>query len=607
MSLGKYKDIVLRNFSGGLNTKFDASDLDISESPNLQNISYDGRNSFGPRKGTTVFKSSASGDGVKDTYSFRDREGNWHVIKTTVSALRYLNTYTSAFEVLRDGNTPGYNYGFAYYGSATLDDFLYYGNGIDQMRAWHPRYLVVSGVLSATATVIPLSTSTSLSALGWLSAGSFVMNGEEGYYASAVGTSLSCVQRVSNAANQSTQAPIAQLPISAAYRFTYDGVAATYSLSGHPKGNILKTVGNRLHIAGVSTAEEVDFYSKIDNPWDFSFATTLSAGDGGAFSFSEGGGPIIGYGSKDNTLVVFKNNVIRGLQFNDDDIPVPITVIDGVGLGAVTSKSIVPVESDIFFASPIGAIRSLVKRDNEQGFSLNQVAQKIQPTLLSLNMASAAATYFDQKWLLAAATSGASQNNTVLVYDFIYNSWVKWTGINANDFFIYNDGLYYGSSNENATYKLFEGYDDNGAGYETFQYTKKLDYDLPHELKRLRYVYVEGSMTTNSEIRVDLFYNEEESPITKTISGSGAYVNITGEAEEIGSSTFGLGTYGGSDSDETYLLYKFRVRLSYDNVDFFNMQMKFSSDEAGSVWKISKVAPYVTDITGKKFPVDNVI
>lgn len=605
--VGKYKDLVLRNFSGGLNTKFEASDLDVNESPDLQNVAYDGRNSFGPRRGTTVFKSSAAGDGIKDTPSFRDRKGTWHVLKTTVSAVRYLNTYTSAFEILKDGFTPGYNFGFAYYGSATLDDFGYFCNGIDQMWAWHPRYLVVSGATSASDTVLYLSTSNALSALGWLSAGSFVMNGEEGYYASLSGNALSAITRVSNAANQATFAPIAQLPISANYRFTYDGVANTYSLSGHPRGNILKVVANRLHVAGVSTAGEVDFYSKIDNPWDFSYATTLSAGDGGAFSFSEGSGQVVGFGAKDNTLVVFKNNAVRGLQFNDDDIPVPLTVIDGVGLGAITAKSIVPVESDIFFASPIGAIRSLVKRDNEQGFSLNSVAQKIQPTLQTLNMASAAAVYYDQKWLLAAATSGASQNNVVLVYDFIYGSWSKWTGINANDFFIYEDGLYYGSSNENATYALFQGFDDNGAGYETYQYTKKLDYELPHELKRLRYVYIEGSITTNSEIRVDLFYNEEQSPITKTISGSGGYVNITGEAEEIGSSTFGLGTYGGQDSDETYLLYKFRVRLSYDNVDFFNMQMKFSSDEAGSVWKISKVVPYVTDINGKKFPTDNVI
>ena len=194
-----------------------------------------------------------------------------------------------------------------------------------------------------------------------------------------------------------------------------------------------------------------------------------------------------------------------------------------------------------------------------------------------------------------------------MLFDYTYGAWTKFTGINAADWFIYNKELHFGSSNEAATYKLLQGFDDNEAGYESFLYSKKIDYDLPHELKRLRYIYVEGSLTTNTNIRADLLYNEEDSPISKTISGSGSYVNITGEAEEIGKSTFGLGTYGGDDSDETYLLYKFRVRLSYDNVDFFNMQLKFTTDQPGYVWKISKIVPYVEPLPGKKFPTDNFI
>src|SRR3990167_2445452 len=210
MSYSKYKDIVLRNFSGGLNTKFEASDLDINESPNLQNMVFNGRNSFEPRRGYEIFIESASGDPVRNTISFKDRKGTEHVAITNVSALKYLNPQTSSFETLKDGFTPGLKWGAAYYGSASLDDFAYLCNGIDQMWAWHPRYGQVSGSVSASDTVIRLSTGSALSALGWLSAGSFVINGEEGYYASISATALSAITRVSNAANHTSQDSIAQ-------------------------------------------------------------------------------------------------------------------------------------------------------------------------------------------------------------------------------------------------------------------------------------------------------------------------------------------------------------------------------------------------------------
>lgn len=609
MGYQKYEDKVLRNFSGGLNTKFEANDLDVNQTPDMRNIVFDGRNSFQPRRGYEVFTQSAAGDGVQTTYSFKDRKGTEHIVATSGPDWRYFNIKTSAYEELKMGIfTDDLRWGFAYYGSASLDDFLYGCNGIENLWAWHPRYGRLSGTHASSATTVFVSTSDALSALGWLSAGSFVADGEEAYYTGLNANSFTGVTRVSNAGSLTSQKAIAQLPISTAYNFTYDGAAATYSLSGHPRGNKLEVFQSRLNIAGVSTAEEVVYYSRLDNPWDMSFTavSAFTAGYGGIFSFSEGGGPVVGMKPKDDTLIVFKEDIVRGLAFTDADIPYPKTVIDGLNLGAITQQSIVPVESDIFYASPIGAVRSLTKNDAGD-FSLLQMAQNIEPTLNNLVMTSAAATYYNQKWYLACATSGASFNDTVLVYDYIYNAWSRFNGWNVNDWFIYDKYLHYGASNENSTYRVLQGYDDNSYNYESYYTTPRLDFGFPHEQKRLRFVYVEGRITTNTNIDVELYYNENDSPVTRTIEGTGAYVDETGEAEEIGKSTFGKGTLGGEDSDEAYLLYKFRVRISYDNVDFFNMQLKFKSDTAGDVWKITKIVPYVYPVDGKKFPTDNYI
>lgn len=209
-------------------------------------------------------------------------------------------------------------------------------------------------------------------------------------------------------------------------------------------------------------------------------------------------------------------------------------------------------------------------------------------------MTSSSGVYFDGKYYLACAASDSSINNIVLVYDYDYKAWTKFIGWNVSDWFIYQNNLYYGASNEIATYRALTGFDDNAGAYETYWSSKWFDFGIPHGQKRLREVYVEGYMTTNTSIGLSAYFDGKTgSPLTKSILGSGAYVDTADTITVIGGNTWGKGTFGGGSGTTSYTLKKFRVNAQFSGKYFYNMQIKIGTASPGFVYKITHIVPYL--------------
>ncbi len=609
MSYTKYKDIVLSDFSKGLNTKFEDNKIAENESPDLQNVIFDGRNSIEIRKGTEQFAQSLSTlgtSGFTKTYCMNRSDGVQIPMAFFGTSAVYYNNLTGAWETLRQGFTHNYRFGATYYASLSVPEVVLFCNGIDSQYAWNGAYGQLSTAVSASDTVFYLSTSNALSTLGWLSAGSAVINGDEFYYASLSANALSSITRASNAANQVTQVGIAQLPVSATN-------TSASSLSAQPRGYIMHAHNGRVFVAGVSSAYQTCYYSKENDPYSYYYAAGLSSGDGGFAYFPEEGGGIISINSKEDNVIVFTKNTINKINFaeagNVVDFPFSARVGGGLNMGAINDNGTCNVENDLFYVSPLGGVRTLSRLPNEDvQLQINQLTKMIEPTVNGLNLTSATSIYYYPKYYMAAATSGSTFNNVVLAYDYLYDSWTKFIGWNVNSWFIYGGELYYAASNELTTYKAMIDYDDNDGIIDAYWKSKQLDYDIPNEEKRLRFIYIEGYMTNNCQLSCNLYYNGEDTPITKCLSGTGSYIYANDEIEVFGKSTWGIGTYGGPGSPGSkFTLNKFRARLSYDNVDFFNMQFELKSQGDGMVWKVTYITPYVYKVDGKKFPINSII
>lgn len=603
--IGNFTPIQFNQFAGGLNTRIDTALLKENESPDLQNIVFDGQGSLAPRLGNEIFGVATSATGkIRSTWTtndFNDVEVPVRQVdNTTTSWIEYYNAQTATWENLDAGYTTGHNLANAFY-----NYYSYFCSQKDHQRRWSGNNWRTSTYADSAYSRIDLSTSA-VSALGFLSAGSVVINGTELYYSSISATALSGIT-FTTAINGGVG--IAQLPTSAGEVPAPDGgwVSASNLL---PKGSMMYEMDAQMFVAGSSAVSgNVVYYSAVDQPTNYTISAV--AGGGGTARYPETTGSITALTEFDEVLTVMKKDTIRKLIFNSvaDGTAGALEIVDrkniitGSKIGAINNKSGARVENDVVFVSPAGWVKSLT-RTQEGGTQVGELSQKIRPTVEGYDFTNSTGIYFDGKYYLACATSDSNFNNIVLVFDYAFGAWTKFIGWNVSDWFIYNGNLYYGASNEIATYKALINYDDNTYAYECYWTSKQFDFGIPSEQKRLRSIYVEGYITENSKIGVSAFFDGNTgAPNAKSINGDNTdYVNVIGTdtITTLGYNTWGLGTYGGGSGGSSYTLKKFRALLQYSGASFYNLQIKIGSQSAGYVWKITHIIPYLSPVPGVK-------
>jgi len=597
---GPYKDIQLNNFAGGLATRKEDNFIDDNQSPDLQNIVFDGAASITPRLGEVLFGVSSSVVGsIKNTWvtiNNLNQEVPVRVVNTSGSAwLEYYNYHTTAWETLDQGYTTGYDFGHADY-----DYYTYYCSQKDSQRRWNGAIWQTSTYADSAYAKIYINTSAA-SALGFLSAGSVVIDGTELYYASLSGNALSGIT-FTGAINGNVA--IAQLPTSAGEVPAPDGgwVSATSTI---PKGSIMLEKDAQMFVAGASgLAGNVLYYSAIDEP--VNYAISAVPGGGGTARYPEAGGSITALNDYDTLLAVLKENTIRSLQFQEladgtagsIEIVSRDNIVTGQNVGAVNHKSLAKIENDTAFVAANGWVKSLNKTD--AGNNINELSINIRPTVESYVMTSASGIYFGGKYYLACNDGTGTFNNTVLVYDYDYKAWTKFKGWNVNDWFIYDKTLHYGASNEIATYKVLTTYSDKGLPFNAYWASKWFDFGVPNEQKRLNRIYIEGYITTNTTIGVSALFDGNSTGVAKSIVGSSDYVDTSITQTMIGFNTWGKGTYGGETGATAYNLKKFRVNLIYPSTPFYNMQIRIGTASPEYVWKITHIVPYLAQLPGKR-------
>ena len=595
MSYENFKDVRFEDFSGGLNTKYEDNKIGDNQSPDLSNIDFDGRNSFTPRKGIELFGSSSTSTGsIRSAHVYTRYDGVEVPMRSQTTFMQYYNTETADWETLDSGFTSGQIFGYAdYY------DQVYYCNVSESMYRWNGLFGRVSGIVSATDTVVRVSTSNSLSALGWLSAGSAVVDGYELYYTALSSNALSTVTWGATFVSAASQRAIAQLPLSSGF-------------TSAPKGNIMLVNAARLFVAGASAvSSDIVYYSKVDDPTDFTISA--AAAFGGTVRYPEGKGPItslVTIPNNDDTIGVIKKGTQRGLQIrlNEDGTEGVIRphILTSPDIGAVNHLGTALAGNDVLFVSPKGRVRKLGSIENFEGRRDENLAVAIEPTLSNFGVLSAASMYNDGKYYLGVADDGSTFNDVTFVYDTRYQGWTRYAGINAGCWFIYGNDLYVNASNEIATYKINTGYDDNDIAYQAYWSSKKIDYGIPNEMKRCRFIYVEGYIHQLCQVSASVFYDDNSNAfLTKVIEGNASYVD-TQDTITIGDSTWGSTAFGNGEVT-SYTLNKFRVRLSMAGGNFFNMQIKFDSYINGTPFKITHIAPYVERATGEVFPISSII
>jgi hypothetical protein len=608
---GPYKPVVYTDFSGGLATTVVDNLIKDNQSPDILNVIFDGKGSIQPRLGNKLLGSIATDIGeVRNTWATTDIMGSQkplRILNTSASAwVEYYNTDTAAWETLDAGYTKDYDFGHAQY-----DDYTYFSSIKDYQRRWNG----ITGKLSAAVAIGHTScalSAISVSSAGFLSAGSLVIDGEEIYYTSAAANIFHTAAFTAIHAISVTSRAIAQLPTSAGEVPASDGGWDTCA-SALPHGFVMIEKDAQMFVAGSSSvSSNVVWYSYIDDPTNYRISSV--AGGGGSARYPETQGGITALADFDTVLAVLKENTIRQLKFDQIGTDAGVTeivsrdnIITGSRVGAINNKCLATSENDIVFVSPNGEVKKLT--NTSQGRKTEVISDDISVTMAELNLLSAAGVYFDGKYYLACAESDSDVNNIVMVWDSKYKAWTKFNDWDVNDWFIADNRLYYGASNEIATYQALYGYDDNSNAYEARWGSRWMDFGVPSEQKRLRQIYMEGYITSNTTLNVSCYFDGNiNSPVKKSIAGTGDYIFSTDSITTLGENVYGTGIFSkGKGGANSYTLRKFRVNLQFGSKAFYNMQIKVGTAAIGSVWKVTHIAPYLIALPGKRTPTDQQI
>lgn len=604
---GQYQPVILDDFSGGWVTNKDqeSDSLRPNESPSLSNVEFSGKGSFAIRKGFELFgdRDNAAGS-ITTSWTFRRPIRNDSIAvrqhyDNTNYTLQYYNTLSATWENITITGTMDRKLGYANYTSSNDSyDYMYFSDGTISLQRWTGGNTILNGALSGgEATITVDSTAGFLDPAVTLNANESIdVAGTTVTYTGLTGTTFTGCSGTPAAADN---APIEQAS---------DNFSA--SSGTKPKGNILEIFNSQLAVAGDSANPQYVTISDVDDFTDWGSGLADSQATNGSQAFT--GGVITGLKAKDDTLVVFTEDVVAGLnyEFKNDLTGFQIrkeNIEETSGYGAKVFTGVTRADNVIFYVGNDNIIRKLVRSPVSALFDTGSISENIRNTLADYTMTNAAAAFYKNKLYFAVQSDQSNINDVVLVFDLKYarnnpsgEAWTKYDNIFASSFFLLDGALHFGSSASPNSFRLFE--DSNGDDILTddgnaivWSYdTPQLDFGLPHLKKRIRKVVHRGFISANGEVTYGALYDygTTSTQDIQLLGTNETYVFqpvVLGLGEEV----LGEQVLGAADPDPFDGASPFVYPTEYGPNDFYVAQFNISGSTSQEKYRQTRLVVYI--------------
>ena len=520
----------------GLNTLVSPTQIKYNELSAAYNIELieDGKIKF-PRDGQSYFGSS-SGSKITGIAPFYASDGTKKLIRMAGTALQEYNASTGDWD-----NISGKTYTTGLDTNMVMAyDKLYICNGTDNLTKYDGSSITVFTEISAPATPTITRTGstgsytfsykiTAINNVGETVASSA---GEEDLNQSTLDTTSYMTvswSAVTDAVGYNVYGRkdgdwrfLAYVEGNASVSFKDDGSLDPSTVFTPPEGNstggqkgaYIELYKDSLFILGDEDNPSRLYYSgggdKID---DF----TIENG-GGFIDVSKNDGQK-GTGLKvfKDKILIFKEDSIYQFSFTSSGLPQVVQVTDAVG--ALSPRSIVSVENDVFFASR----RGIFTIGNEAGYAFdvlrtNELSAKIRSVFQTIegsrmeNISAVYATKSNKNLIIFSYTeTGGTTNNKAIVYDRERLAWYQWSNIQANCWadYVDSDGdqyIVYGDDASGYSKEILTGSDDFGSAIRAYASLKGEIFNDITRYKTLKNVHVvlrEPTGTVLAKITVD--------------------------------------------------------------------------------------------------------
>lgn len=207
---------------------------------------------------------------------------------------------------------------------------------------------------------------------------------------------------------------------------------------------------NRVYISGV---KEPSRFTRLNPPTDTSKidlskpaevpGATVFTGDDSPNAIDVNrydGDKVTGFGFFQDALIIFKENSIYQMNFNDSNIPVIQRITDAYG--CVAHGSIRTVENDTYFLGRTGVMVLGNEPNYYASIRTNELSSRIKEILDKTNMEQierARSMYWENRYLLSIPFGESTRNSLLVVYDKRFYAWSLWRQVNAAALAIYID------------------------------------------------------------------------------------------------------------------------------------------------------------------------
>ena len=254
------------------------------------------------------------------------------------------------------------------------------------------------------------------------------------------------------------------------------------------------------------------------------------------------GDKVTGFGFFQDALIIFKENSIFQMSFNDSNIPVIQRVTDAYG--CVAHGSIATVENDTYFLSRNGVYVLGNEPNYYASIRTNELSSRIKITMETITAElyeRCRSIYWDNRYMLSVPT-GIAGNDLLIVYDKRFYAWSLWRNINASALAVYIDEknrrqLVFTDSTKPTLNQFTWGiYNDNGEPINAWWTSRAFHgkkVDLEKYWKEIRPIFRQITGTVN----IDFF--DENGSFGKTFSIDAAVVGGLGY-DQFAATEFGM-------------------------------------------------------------------
>lgn len=499
---------------GGLNSRFPVSTIQDNESPDCLNVVFED-GTVGTRQGTSLLNTAAIGSFVGDgLYTRHDNSGSETMVAFAGGTMWDLQgtsfiTISSAQSVFTAG---------ARVGSCEYENQLFCGNGGVVPYKWNGTDFTRHGVYPPTSTMTAATSSNGTLTGDYLYRLTFVNS-------QSVESDVGPVMATFTAASEEisvTSIPVAPQSYGISTRRLYrtEAGGSTYKLVATINDNTTTSYTDNNDDAELGADAPTD--QGVPPNWEFAttFQDRIFCNDPSNRNYmwySELGNPYVFKATNFQRVGNNSGQLLRGIHFHNNGIAMAHD--DGFAflyMPDTNPANWVRIDLPVDYGSrsPFGLINfqqrllfPAMRNDKTLGFG-SIVGGQLEPDVTFLSILNAGGELISQKiedqmfdleegqeakitaiefqnriYFTVTQTDSSTTNDRIYVLNYNIDnlskvqkfSWSPWDGLNAADFTVYNNSLYYIDANDTGSvFKMNDGtYNDNGAAINSYFNTKE--------------------------------------------------------------------------------------------------------------------------------------